>query len=325
MYLQVLVAVLLAFVQPKLLKAESSCLGLGRNLVPSHSLAELRRAPEPTLERAPTYAPTAVNNAFGGDYCKNCFSRYDDDAKHASPERTPSTESMTSHHAPERHVTIIARSRNQGFDDFGASVAVHHRLFATRGGQAVEKGFFGGTKYTQKVIEQMKKGVGEFHSFTESVTAFEKAGTIKTITGGDGVVRQMLEIPGSYQSSIVRSGGPMSQTENYALLLDEKGVSLHALGLEDISLCRTDALRAIELIRSSSRAILGGDVYFQRAGGIEIAYANWHTDREIGENSTDYVVRSCHESKNYIESFPHLEAAVPLFVFVVSELEDSAR
>jgi len=199
------------------------------------------------------------------------------------------------------------------------------RSIATRGGQAVEKGFFGGTKYTQKVIEQMKKGVGEFHSFTESVTAFEKAGTIKTITGGDGVVRQMLEIPGSYQSSIVRSGGPMSQTENYALLLDEKGVSLHALGLEDISLCRTDALRAIELIRSSSRAILGGDVYFQRAGGIEIAYANWHTDREIGENSTDYVVRSCHESKNYIESFPHLEAAVPLFVFVVSELEDSAR
>jgi filamentous hemagglutinin len=44
----------------------------------------------------------------------------------------------------------------------------------------------------------MKGGVGEFHSFPESVTAFENAGTVKTISGGDGVVRQLLEIPGSY-------------------------------------------------------------------------------------------------------------------------------
>jgi len=44
----------------------------------------------------------------------------------------------------------------------------------------------------------MKRGAGEFHSFPESVTAFEKAGTLKSVTGGDGVVRQMLEIPGSY-------------------------------------------------------------------------------------------------------------------------------
>ncbi len=44
----------------------------------------------------------------------------------------------------------------------------------------------------------MKGGVGEFHSFHDSVTAFENAGAVKTTTGGDGVVAQMLEIPGSY-------------------------------------------------------------------------------------------------------------------------------
>ncbi|MBN2194415.1 MAG: hypothetical protein JW751_16480 [Polyangiaceae bacterium] len=38
-------------------------------------------------------------------------------------------------------------------------------------------------------------------SFPESVTAFESAGTVRTITGGDGVARQMLEIPGSYATS----------------------------------------------------------------------------------------------------------------------------
>ena len=63
---------------------------------------------------------------------------------------------------------------------------------------AVEKSFFEGTQYTQKVLTQMQGGVGEFHSFPESVTAFESAGSVRTITGGDGVVRQMLEIPGSY-------------------------------------------------------------------------------------------------------------------------------
>jgi RHS repeat-associated protein len=60
--------------------------------------------------------------------------------------------------------------------------------------------FFEGTSYTPKVLKQMQGGVGEFHSFPESVTAFESSGTVRTITGGDGVVRQVLEIPGSYGS-----------------------------------------------------------------------------------------------------------------------------
>jgi filamentous hemagglutinin len=44
----------------------------------------------------------------------------------------------------------------------------------------------------------MAKGVEESHSFPESVTAFENTGTTSAITGGDGIVREMLEIPGSY-------------------------------------------------------------------------------------------------------------------------------
>ena len=69
---------------------------------------------------------------------------------------------------------------------------------AARAGVAAENGFFQGSRYTQKVLEQMKNGADKFHSFPESVGAFERAGTVRTITGGDGVVRQMLEIPGSY-------------------------------------------------------------------------------------------------------------------------------
>jgi hypothetical protein len=44
----------------------------------------------------------------------------------------------------------------------------------------------------------MQRGPGEFHAFPESVRAFESAGTVRTVVGGDKVTRQMLEIPGSY-------------------------------------------------------------------------------------------------------------------------------
>ena len=66
------------------------------------------------------------------------------------------------------------------------------RLFGGKGG----KSFFSNTKYTNKVLGQIKKG--DFHAFPESVKAFESSGTITTIKGGDGITRQMLKIPGSY-------------------------------------------------------------------------------------------------------------------------------
>lgn len=69
---------------------------------------------------------------------------------------------------------------------------------AARSVATAENRFFQGTRYSQKVLEQMGRGPGEFQSFPESVTAFEGVGTVRSITGGDGVVRQMLEIPGSY-------------------------------------------------------------------------------------------------------------------------------
>jgi hypothetical protein len=47
----------------------------------------------------------------------------------------------------------------------------------------------------------MQGGVGEFHSFPESVTAFENSGTVSTFTGGDQMQYQMLNIPGTYTTS----------------------------------------------------------------------------------------------------------------------------
>lgn len=60
--------------------------------------------------------------------------------------------------------------------------------------------FFEGASYTPKVLKQMQGKAGEFHSFPESVTAFESAGLVRSLIGGDKAVRQVLDIPGSYGS-----------------------------------------------------------------------------------------------------------------------------
>ena len=70
--------------------------------------------------------------------------------------------------------------------------------FKTEGSATnTESSFFEGTKYSDKVLSQMKKG--DFHSFPEDVKTFEGNGVITTIKGNDGVIRQILKIPGKYK------------------------------------------------------------------------------------------------------------------------------
>ena len=77
----------------------------------------------------------------------------------------------------------------------GASIAIKAGDVAKGAGKADD--FFEGTKYTNKVKGQMKQG--DFHSFPESVKGFQDAGKVSKLKGGDGVVREKLEIPGSYR------------------------------------------------------------------------------------------------------------------------------
>lgn len=49
---------------------------------------------------------------------------------------------------------------------------------------------------TDGVLGQIKSG--DFHGFPESVKNFQGDGHVTKITGGDGVVRDMLKIPGEY-------------------------------------------------------------------------------------------------------------------------------
>ena len=53
-------------------------------------------------------------------------------------------------------------------------------------------------KYTDKVLEQATWK--DYHGFPECVDAFGSKANISTITGGDGVIRTKIEIPGSYMN-----------------------------------------------------------------------------------------------------------------------------
>ncbi len=110
----------------------------------------------------------------------------------------------------------------------------------------------------------------------------------------------------------------MISLETYEQILASKGVSLGKLGLQDVALRRADALRVIQLLRDSLVPILGGDVYLERTGGIDVGYANWHVDRQNGEDPDEFVTRSCIRAERYVAEFPQRVDEKPLFVLVVA-------
>ena len=108
-------------------------------------------------------------------------------------------------------------------------------------------------------------------------------------------------------------------SDSYKNYLKEKGVSLSDIGLQERALTRSDALGVIPLLKEGVSPILGGDVYFRIESKIEVAYANWYSNKKVGENSEDFFVRSLAEAAKYIENFPHRADREPLFSLVLGK------
>lgn len=91
----------------------------------------------------------------------------------------------------------------------------------------------------------------------------------------------------------------------YSSFLAANGVSLEELGLQERAFTRSDAKRAVQILRELVVPILGGDVYFQRAGRrIEPAYANWHVDKERDESPNAFADRSWSRPSSMLIEFP---------------------
>jgi hypothetical protein len=112
-------------------------------------------------------------------------------------------------------------------------------------------------------------------------------------------------------------GGALQVPIEFEELLSKSGVSLASLGISDVGLLRSDALRAVEILRRGGVPILGGDVYLKRGERIEVAYANWHIDPEAGEDRESYSKRTWDRTEAYLAKFPNSNGATELFAIVI--------
>jgi hypothetical protein len=111
----------------------------------------------------------------------------------------------------------------------------------------------------------------------------------------------------------------MTASEEFGDLLGKSGVSLASLGVRDIGLSRSNALRAVEILRHGKLSILGGDVYFRRGDRVEVAYANWYADPKPEEDRETYLLRSWDKAEEYLKNFPEAADAEVLFAIVVEK------
>jgi Immunity protein 40 len=109
----------------------------------------------------------------------------------------------------------------------------------------------------------------------------------------------------------------MQMPADYLTLLENRGVRIDLPGLDEIALKRADALRAVGMLRTAAIPILGGDVWLRYGGEFRIAYANWYTNPQTGEDSFTYLERSLSNTTQYVQDFPEPADAEPLFVLVI--------
>ncbi len=115
----------------------------------------------------------------------------------------------------------------------------------------------------------------------------------------------------------------------YRRLEKEKGRTLRDTGVAGVAFTRKDLLEALECLKGSKVAVLGGDVLAINRGAQpdsfwygkpKPTYDSWHADRRPGEDLMDYIERSIAEAERYIRSYPDPEDGTLLYSPVISEL-----
>ena len=92
--------------------------------------------------------------------------------------------------------------------------------------------------------------------------------------------------------------------EAYRNLLERHGRPLHSVGSAEMGLSRGHALQAIECLRASRIAILGGDVYRFVGDRLEPTLDNWYCERRDGEMIADFQQRSLDLAARYVSDYP---------------------
>jgi len=107
-------------------------------------------------------------------------------------------------------------------------------------------------------------------------------------------------------------------------LIKEHGIPLNRWnpGSEEVALDREVALKVLEALAGSNIAVIGGEVVCITQGRLKYVYAQWSSARNAGENSLEFSKRSQRAAQEYITNFRPTGDYQPLFVLVLSALQD---
>lgn len=111
---------------------------------------------------------------------------------------------------------------------------------------------------------------------------------------------------------------PLSE---YLDILSKEGRPLDEIGVNEIALPRDAALKAIEALKNTALAILGGDVYKLVSGKPDLSYDNWYCNREASESASDYAHRSWTLAEKYIRDYKETGKQPVLYSLIVSGTE----
>ena len=73
----------------------------------------------------------------------------------------------------------------------------------------------------------------------------------------------------------------MNTITDYLNFIKEKGRPLSEVnpGSDELALIVDDALKAIELLKGTHSAILGGDILMDKLGKLAYTYENWYSEK----------------------------------------------
>lgn len=100
-------------------------------------------------------------------------------------------------------------------------------------------------------------------------------------------------------------------------LIVSNGIALHEQGVNNWALPKRQALVALNKFENEKISVLGGDVYELNNNEPESNYDSWYCDKEPGESSDDYMVRSVNKARAYIFNYNSPNKRQELFVLVV--------
>ncbi len=99
----------------------------------------------------------------------------------------------------------------------------------------------------------------------------------------------------------------IKSTQQYTSYLTQKGLPLDEInpGSDEIALHIDDSFKAINLIKLSLSAVLGGDILIRdkETEKMEYAYSNWASNQKKHESWLEYCERSYRESEKYLKRF----------------------